>query len=109
MKVAMTTGSLSRNAGGLFESVRSLGKNLAELGADVRVYGLQDKHWEEDAQKWQPTSAEAFPYFGPRAMAYSPKMDAALDATSSDMLHLHGLWQYPSVATRRQWELKKTP
>ena len=42
-------------------------------------------------------------------MAYSPKMDAALDATSSDMLHLHGLWQYPSIATRRQWELKKTP
>ncbi|MFZ9920621.1 MAG: glycosyltransferase [Terrimicrobiaceae bacterium] len=109
MRVGMTTGSLSRDAGGLFESVRSLGKNLAELGADVRVYGLQDKHWEEDAQKWQPISAEAFPYFGPRAMAYSPKMDAALDATSSDMLHLHGLWQYPSVATRRQWELKKTP
>jgi poly(glycerol-phosphate) alpha-glucosyltransferase len=105
----MTTGSLSRDAGGLFESVRSLGKNLAELGAEVRAYGLHDNHWEEDAKKWHPVSAEAFLYRGPRAMAYSPAMDIALDAANSDLLHLHGLWQYPSVATRRQWKLKKTP
>ena len=105
----MTTGSLSRDAGGLFESVRSLGKNLAELGTEVRVYGLHDNHWEEDAKKWRPVAAEAFPYLGPRAMAYAPAMDAALDAANSDLLHLHGLWQYPSIATRRQWKLKKTP
>jgi len=105
----MTTGSLSRDAGGLFESVRSLGKNLAELGAEVRAYGLHDNHWEEDAKKWRPVAAEAFPYLGPRAMAYSPAMDVALDAANSDLLHLHGLWQYPSVATRRQWKLNKTP
>jgi poly(glycerol-phosphate) alpha-glucosyltransferase len=109
MRLGMTTGSLSRDAGGLFESVRSLGKNLAELGAEVRAYGLHDNHWEEDAKKWRPVAAEAFPYLGPRAMAYSPAMDVALDAANSDLLHLHGLWQYPSVATRRQWKLNKTP
>ena len=105
----MTTGSLSRNAGGLFESVRALGKNLAVLGVEVGVYGLRDDYWEKDAKEWRPLRAQAFSYFGPRAVAWSPQMKLALQEAESDLLHLHGLWQFPSIATRHQWKQKKTP
>lgn len=109
MKVGMTTGSLSRDAGGLFESVRALAKNLAELGVDVGVYGLCDAHWEQDARAWEPLKAQAFSYFGPRSIAWSPQMTFALEKDHSDLLHLHGLWQFSSVATRHLWRQKHTP
>ena len=109
MKVAMTTGSLSRNAGGLFESVRAMGKGLSELGVGVSVYGLRDQNWERDEEAWEPLSASAFSYIGPRALAWSPDMDAALDEARPDVVALQGLWQYSSIATRRQWRRNGTP
>jgi poly(glycerol-phosphate) alpha-glucosyltransferase len=109
MKVAMTTGSLSRNAGGLFESVRAMGKGLSELGVGVSVYGLQDQNWERDEEAWSPLSARAFSFIGPRALACSPHMDAALDEASPDLVALQGLWQYSSIATRRQLRRNGTP
>ena len=102
MKLGLTSGSLSRDAGGLFESVRALGKGLAELKVDVSVYGLWDKNWDRDKKAWTPLSAHAFSFIGPRALAWAPEMDNALDEARPDILSLHGLWQYPSVATRRQ-------
>ena len=109
MKVAITTGSLSRNAGGLFESVRALGKGLAKLGGDVSVYGLRDQNWERDEEAWAPLSAHAFSFIGPRALAWSPDMDAALDEARPDLVALQGLWQYASLSTSRQWRRKGTP
>ena len=109
MKVAMTTGSLSRNAGGLFESVRAMGKGLSELGVGVSVYGLRDQNWERDEEAWEPLSASAFSFIGPRALTWSPDMDAALDEVRPDVVALQGLWQYSSIATRRQWKRNGTP
>ena len=109
MKVAFTSGSLSRNAGGLFESVRALGKGLEKLGVDVSTYGLRDQNWERDKEAWAPLSAHAFSFIGPRALAWSPDMDAALDEARPDLVALQGLWQYSSLATRRQWRRKGTP
>ena len=109
MKLALTTGSLSRNAGGLFESVRALGKGLAKQGVDVSTYGLRDQNWDRDKEAWAPLSAHAFSFFGPRALAWSPQMAAALDEARPDLVALQGLWQYSSLATRRQWRRKGTP
>jgi poly(glycerol-phosphate) alpha-glucosyltransferase len=36
-------------------------------------------------------------------------MDAALDEARPDIVALQGLWQYSSLATRRQWRQKGTP
>lgn len=102
MKVGLTSGSLSRDAGGLFESVRALGKGLGQLGVNVSVYGLWDKNWDRDKKAWAPLSAHAFSFIGPRALVWAPEMDNAMDEARPDILSLHGLWQYPSVATRRQ-------
>jgi glycosyltransferase involved in cell wall biosynthesis len=105
----MTTGSLSRDAGGLFESVRAMGKGLSELGVGVSVYGLRDSNWGCDAEAWIPLRARAFSFIGPRALAWSPEMDAALDEECPDVVVLQGLWQYSSIATRRQWRRRGVP
>ena len=105
----MATGSLSRDAGGLFESVRALGKGLAELGVGVSVYGLRDQNWGRDEKAWLPLRTRAFSFIGPRALAWSPEMDAALDEECPDVVALQGLWQYSSIATRRQWRRRGVP
>lgn len=105
----MVTGSLSRDAGGLFESVRALGKSVSNLGVEVGVYGLRDKNWRMDEEAWRPLHPKAFSYKGPRAIAWAPEIDVALEKAQLDVLHLHGLWQYPSIATRRQWNRHQTP
>ena len=99
----MTTGSLSRDAGGLFESVRSLGKALAVSNVEVGVCGLLDKNWEKDKAAWEALPVKACAYLGPRAVAWSPEMDAELENFRPDLVHLNGLWQYASIATRRLW------
>jgi glycosyltransferase involved in cell wall biosynthesis len=109
MKIALTTGSLSRDAGGLFESVRAMGKGLSELGVGVSVYGLRDQNWGRDEKAWDPLRARAFSFIGPRALAWSPEMDAALDEECPDVVALQGLWQYSSIATRRQWRRRGVP
>jgi glycosyltransferase involved in cell wall biosynthesis len=103
MKVGMTTGSLSRDAGGLFESVRALGKGLAASGVEVGVFGLWDANWERDKGEWEPLSVRACGFRGPRAVAWSGEMDLALEEFAPDVVHLNGLWQYSSVATRGFW------
>ena len=109
MKIALTTGSLSRDAGGLFESVRAMGKGLSELGVGVSVYGLRDQNWGRDEKAWDPLRARAFSFIGPRALGWSPEMDAALDEECPDVVALQGLWQYSSIATRRQWRRRGVP
>ena len=109
MRLGMVTGSLSRDAGGLFESVRALGKSVSNIGVDVSVYGLWDKNWRLDEEAWRPLHPQAFSYKGPRAISWAPEMDVALEKAQADVLHLHGLWQYPSIATRRQWKRHQTP
>ena len=35
---------------------------------------------------------------GPKALAHSPELDSVLEDAQLDLLHLHGIWQYPSHA-----------
>lgn len=105
----MTTGSLSRDAGGLFESVRSLGKALLHSGVNVAAYGLWDRNWEVDAREWKPLEAQACRYLGPRALAWSPQMKRSLVCFQPEVVHLNGLWQYSSIATRSLWRERQTP
>ena len=90
--------SLSRNAGGLFESVRRLHQSLAEIpGLNINVYGMCDEFTEEDIAEWKPVDVHAYSITGPRAFGYAPALRRQLLAAGDDILHVHGLWQYPSV------------
>ena len=43
MKVGFLVSSISREAGGLFESVRGLAKAVASTNTHVRVFGIRDE------------------------------------------------------------------
>lgn len=101
MKVGFLVGSVSREAGGLFQSVRGLAKAVASANATASVFGISDEKSAVDSLEWQPLSVHAFrPRF--RAWGYSNQLLPALLRADLDILSTHGLWKYCSVASH-QW------
>jgi poly(glycerol-phosphate) alpha-glucosyltransferase len=106
MKTASVIASLSRNAGGLFESVRRLHQSLAEIpNVRVNVLGLRDEFTDADMAAWLPLNVRTFATRGPRQFGYAPGLKQTLLELDEDILHTHGIWMYPSVATR-DWHRK---
>jgi glycosyltransferase involved in cell wall biosynthesis len=106
IKTANLVGSISRNAGGLFESVRRLVQSLHEKGMEVSVISTQDEHTVEDIGLWSPVKAVAFKPIGPKQFGFSPGFRQALFGFSPDLVHTHGIWTFPSIATN-QFRRKK--
>ena len=107
MKTTSLIASLSRHAGGLFESVRRLHQSLAEIsGVQVTVLGLRDTFSEVDLPAWKPLTVGCFRIIGPSQFGYSPSLKKALLSADEDLVHTHGIWMYPSVVTlawHRAW------
>ena len=100
MRVGFLVSSVSRKAGGLFQSVRGLAKAVASTNADVRVFGIRDEQSAVDLQEWQPLSVQTF---SPRVRVwgYSNQLVPAMVHAELDVLSVHGLWKYCSVASHR--------
>jgi glycosyltransferase involved in cell wall biosynthesis len=100
MKVGFLVSSVSREAGGLFQSVRGLAKAVASTNANVRVFGIRDEQSAVDLQEWQPLSVQTFrPRL--RAWGYSNQLVPAMLDADLDILSVHGLWKYCSVGSQR--------
>ncbi len=106
MNTASIVASISRNAGGLFESVRRLHQSLAEIpNVRVNVLGLRDKFTSADLSAWLPLKPKTLPTRGPRQFGYAPGLKQTLLELDEDILHTHGIWMYPSVVAR-DWHRK---
>ncbi len=100
MKIGFVTPFLTRSGGGIFTSAQRLAQTLSRENT-VRVFGLDDPAATEDLATWAPLAAESFPVSGPRSFGYAPALGRAVQAAPLDVLHAHGLWMYPSLATRQ--------
>jgi poly(glycerol-phosphate) alpha-glucosyltransferase len=103
MKQGALIASLSRNAGGLFQSVRnlSLAMNSTAGDVEVEVFGLADEYAQEDLPAWSSLKTHVFRQIGPRLFGYAPGLVNALCSADLDILHVHGIWMYPSMACQR--------
>ncbi len=99
----MITSSVSRLGGGLFTSVRRLGQSLESSNPDVSVHVLStiDPFVNEDVGAWYPLKVKIHAAVGPWSFRYSPGIGSDLRSLDLDIVHVHHLWMYPSVATLR--------
>lgn len=109
LKIGVLCSSLSRNAGGLFESVRNLSLSLHHQGIEVSVFGVRDRYTDDDLGAWRPLVPHVFPVRGPSGFGYAPNLLKALLNADIDALHLHGLWNYTSIAARRWHQVTGKP
>ena len=99
IRTANLTDSISRKAGGLHESVRRLVQSVAETGVEVRVLSVEDEFTEQDRAVWQAVPITIFPRTWPYSFGYSPGFLKELNGYRPDLIHTHGIWLYPSIAT----------
>jgi glycosyltransferase involved in cell wall biosynthesis len=105
MKIRFVTASVSRDAGGLFESVRRLAQATASHAHDVMVFGVEDKHTAADIAAWRPVEVKTFKAIGPRRFSFAPRYSAELLSSQGNLVMSHGLWRYTSKATHA-WHKK---
>jgi glycosyltransferase involved in cell wall biosynthesis len=110
MRVGILTGSISRSAGGISEAVRGLALELHHPPAiEVSLFGLKDRGWASDPQHWNPLSVTTFSVSGPRSFGYARGLLAAIQDAHLDVLHVHGLWMYSSIASFKWKNARSAP
>lgn len=99
IKVVHVTSSLTTKGGGVREVVKNLANfQQAKLGFEVRVLGLQDSNLNEEKGEWETIQIHAANIIGPSSLGFSHLMKKMLLELNPDVVHLHGLWMYPSKA-----------
>ena len=82
----------------MFEAVVAQAKLLDELGATPVVIGLREESSAEDRWRFGDIEINLVEQAGLNALGFSPDLPGAIADARPDLLHLHGIWQYPSLA-----------
>src|SRR5690606_6498708 len=102
----MTIASIAKSGGGVPEALRSLSRALQNRpGTTVEVFSMsassEDGEAEWRDEDWGGARLHYHAVRGPASFSYAPTLQRTLAERPLDLVHLHGLWMYPSVATRR--------
>ena len=101
-RIAFLTGDLSPAGAGVKEVVERLSLELDQSGDEVRVFGLETVGWLDGGEmSWKGAPAQAYKTIGPSTFGYSPSMNQELRRFNPDLVHVHGIWQYPSLLALR--------
>ena len=110
MKVLILGGPNSRNAGGLFNSVRTLGLSLkAYNDTDIHFLMHDDEYSSEDRKYYEPLPMHTYNVRGPRNLGYSGDILKKFSKIKPDIVHTHGIWMYFSHANKKYSSLTNTP
>ena len=66
----------------------------------MKIFGLRDSETDRDERSWA-APPRVFKPLGPSRFGYAPGLIQELRNTKPDILHVHGLWMYISVASLR--------
>lgn len=97
-RVGLLTASASRLGGGVFEAVVAQTEIVSALGGEAIVFALEDSQAEADRPRFGNCEVRLFAGAGPRQIGFAPGLVAGLLDARLDLLHLHGIWMYPSRA-----------
>lgn len=97
-RIGLLTASASRLGGGVFEAVVRQAALIAELGGEARVFALQDAYSAADKARFGERAVIHARVRGPAQFGFAPSLLPSLLEADLDLLHLHGIWMYPSRA-----------
>lgn len=110
MKVCIVTLSSSRKAGGLFYSVRHLSEIISQQpGVELTVLTTEDQFTKEDISVWENLNLVTFKRTPNSKFGFSIGLLFFLLRNNYDLIHLHGIWNFSSLAVFINHKIKRTP
>ena len=100
--IAVLTASVSRNAGGLYDAIRSVCLNMP---GSLEVFGLRDTYTDDDRHGWGSLKVNIYRTRAFHSFGYAPDLWKDLSHGDYDILHIHGLWMYPQFVSLK-WQKK---
>lgn len=97
-RIGLLTASASRAGGGVFEAVVAQADLVRDLGAIPVIFALDDAFGAQDQARFADAAVYRAKVMGPRQVGYAPTLVPMLRDAQLDLLHLHGIWMYPSRA-----------
>ena len=82
------------------EAVVAQAAIVRDAGAVPVVVTLADASLKDDAERFGGAEIVAVPVRGPARFGFAPTLARELEGAQLDVLHLHGIWMYPSKAAR---------
>ena len=100
MTIGMLTGARARNDGAVFPALYELAKALELIDPiKIKLFGIDDEDSPAGPVASQGLEVCAGRVVGPRRFGYSPSLKDRLFSGGLDLVHTHGVWMYPSVAS----------
>ncbi len=100
MKLGFLTASASNIAGGIFGVMIGQSKALHDIyETQICIFALEDELSHRDQASWGALPLTTCKVQGPGMFGYSPDLVPVLRRAKLDLLHVHGLWTYPSIAS----------
>lgn len=100
LRIVEFTAGLSHRAGGLGEAVRGLSQAL-EHRCDVRVLGTTEQSLDSVGDFWGSVPVYANRVARSENLGFSLALSQQLERIQPEIVHVHGLWAYPSWVSLR--------
>jgi poly(glycerol-phosphate) alpha-glucosyltransferase len=104
MRITLLTATNSRNAGGLFYSVKNLVFSLLKHNCNLQVLSCNDEHSAEDITTWgniPMTFYNTSKFSLLKQLGYSQDIHKKLELLQPDIIHQQGIWMCCSYASLR--------
>jgi len=109
LRIGLLTASVSRLGGGVFEAVANHAEMIRSASGEPVIFGLSDRYANDDQTRFAPSPVYHADVLGPPQIGYSRQLLRQLLDADLDLLHLHGIWMYPSRAGTRWAQLTNRP
>ncbi|PPC74954.1 hypothetical protein C4K68_23570 [Pokkaliibacter plantistimulans] len=112
MNIDIVTPSVTTNSGGVGSALISLYQNVerfSEPGVNITVHSLSDHG--EDYKKIKNTKIQylTYPSYPPKSIGLSKELIHSLAKSSTNLIHLHGIWMMTSIAPLLAKKIRNTP
>lgn len=109
-KILLLSTSSSRNAGGLYNSVRNLGQQFArEKVIDTAIMAFHDEHSEVDNIAYEPLKLIEYHIKGPSGVAFTTDLKERMEDFNPDLVHVQGIWLYTSHVNTKYCKKHNVP
>jgi glycosyltransferase involved in cell wall biosynthesis len=100
MRIVLLTAHISSLSAGVWNAIAELASALSAAGVAITVVGLADCR-EGNVALIPSVPVTRCRVLGPDAFGFAPALTGAIAASQPDLVHIQGLWMYPSLASLR--------